>query len=507
MKKLIPLLLLMLTAIFQSCNKYGDVPQRIIIAGKIDHYNPNWQVTIGINKIGFTLESIIAKTDSAGNFMATFESYIPLDVWITYKTNFLVLLHPGDSLFVQFEGNSNDRAELLKSARFSGDAAKTNQNAAKFQQMYFSNEIFYDWGKKLYAVKEYDADQYILHLDTVQHKCNQLYEQFVSEQRPDQVSKHWAQLFAMKDYNHYLGWYVSNSRQFKAEWNETQNAPKGFYDRLCNRLPVEPSMLIGAYVLSDFTTVFHQYVNDKLRDRVTDIGEWQIVPGGGLVGTEGIVDSIKIFSLIEFVPDPLLLQIMLTDFFDKKLEKSDVVAFERYRDVVETYIQAPFLKNPLHRKYHQARQKIDHAMVSISTSLHILNEANDLSGNEIMDDLLQKNKGKLLYVDFWATWSGQCLSEMPYSKDLQIEFMDEDIVFVHFCIESEERHWKTVIDKYVPGGQHYLLSDRQSVEIRKIFKIKDMPFFVLMDKNGVIKEKGTLFTPLTARNKINEMLK
>lgn len=119
---------------------------------------------------------------------------------------------------------------------------------------------------------------------------------------------------------------------------------------------------------------------------------------------------------------------------------------------------------------------------------------------------LQQNQGKLLYVVFWATWADQCLTEMPYTKDLYFEFTDKGAAFAHICLESAERQWKTVFDKYEPGGQYYLLSNQQSAEIRKRYGIKSFPFYVLIDKNGNVKEKGCHLKPLIARDKIKGIL-
>ena len=136
MKKITSLHLAVLCAILLGSNQlkaqYGEKPQITTITGKIDHYDPNIPITISVKRLGLNQDDIQAKSDKDGNFIATFESYIPLDVVIGYRrTNFWVLLHPADSLFVHFDGRSRSRPELLESIKFGGDRAKTNQFAAK----------------------------------------------------------------------------------------------------------------------------------------------------------------------------------------------------------------------------------------------------------------------------------------------------------------------------------------------------------------------------------------
>jgi thiol-disulfide isomerase/thioredoxin len=509
MEKVISLFFTVFIIIFSSCNKpkkqYVDVPQIIIVAGKIDNYETNRKLTLHVNRPGFSQEQILAKTDSTGNFIATFESYIPVDVWVMYNTNFLALLHPCDSLFIQFDGKYNDRPELLESISFGGSAAIKNQNAAKIQQMYYSNEIYYDWDKKNKAIKEYEITQYIQHLDTVQFKLNEIYERFIVENNPDKISRKWALLFIENYFYFRLGMYAY-TKQYYTDGAKNVYIPKGSYDRLCNRLPIDTSMFINSDALCDFSGVFRIYVIDNLRDKETD-SVWHVIPGFDVIeGTAAISDSIRIFSTIEFVRDPLLLQIMLTEIFDQKFESQDISVYERFQDVANTYIKEPFLREPLQQKYLQTKQRIENPQIYTEA---ILKEAANLSVNQIMDDILQQNKGKVIYVDFWGTWCGHCLSEMPSSKIVEHENKNEDVVFVYICLESEEKQWKLLLDKFQLGGQHYLLSQKQSSEIRKLLSITGVPFYLLVDKNWVIREKGSHLRPssLDVREKIKEMLK
>ena len=524
MKRIILFLVVSIT--FFSClnktEKQYDVPQKIIVAGKIDNYDPSEEIIISVNRLGFRQERVWAKTDIDGNFMATFESYIPLNAWVVYKTNFLVLLHPNDSLFIHFDGKFNDRPELLESINFGGDAAKTNQYAAKFQQMYFSNEIYYDWDKKRKAEKEYDTDQYLQYLDTIQQKGMEIYNRFIAENRPDDESRRWASLFIENDYYDKISWYSLNRRQanqMNPDWDNSWQVPKGFYDRLCNRLPIDVSMFINANGLNTFHNTFFQYVDDKLKDRETNDSK-RVIANGDINAFMAIRDSIKIFSFIELVPDPLLLQIMLTEFFDQKFNRQDIAVYERYRDVADAYIREPFLKEPLIQKYIQTKHRKENpqayteniqkeaAQLTLKETVHLtLKEDANLSVSQIMDSIYQQNKGKVIYIDFWGTWCGPCLAEMPNSNIVEHEFKDKDVAFVYICLESEEKQWKAAIDKFELGGQHYLLSNKQSAEIRKLFSLASVPFYILIDKYGVNKEWGSHLRPLTAREKIKEMLK
>ena len=517
MKKTVLLYLTVFIVISSSSNimgnQYRDKPQQIIVAGKVDNYDHNLQVIVTVKRIGLTQDDITAKIDSAGNFIATFESYIPLDVVIGYKTNFWVLLHPGDSIFVQFDGKHRNRPGLLETVYFSGDAAQTNRYAAKFQQMYFSNEIYYDWDKINKAVKEYDPAQYLQYLDTLRQKGKEIFDKFVAENQPDNESKRWAQIYIGSDYYNYLCWYASDHREannMKEFWDvhateeDAWDVPKGFYDPVLHLLPIEPSMFMSAYVLSGYPGHFSRYIfGDKLKGRKTD-STWAVLPGGRYMGQKESIDSVKIFSSIEFIPDPLMRQISLTYIFDRDFNKQRISVYERFREVADTHIKEPFLKEPLYQKYLQTKSRIENPQVYTKA---ILKEVADFSIKQIVDDIFQQNKGKVIYIDFWGTWCGPCLGELPNSKVIEHELKDKDVAFVYVCLESEEKKWKATLDKFQLGGQQYLLSNKQSREMRDLFEINGVPFYMLIDKNGVIQEKGSHLRPLSVKNKINELLK
>src|SRR5690606_21908399 len=125
----------------------------------------------------------------------------------------------------------NNRPELLSSIQFQGNDASTNHFIAKFQQMYFSNEIYYDWDKKNKAVKEYEPDDYINYNDSVLHKAKMIYEEFVKEYSPNEKSKRWASFFIEDDYYSNIAFYAGDHRDANDfGWENPWTVPKGFYE-------------------------------------------------------------------------------------------------------------------------------------------------------------------------------------------------------------------------------------------------------------------------------------
>lgn len=62
---------------------------------------------------------------------------------------------------------------------------------------------------------------------------------------------------------------------------------------------------------------------------------------------------------------------------------------------------------------------------------------------------LESLKGKVVYIDVWATWCMPCLQEIPALLSLEQKFHDKEVAFISISIDEEKdrQRWKQVIDK------------------------------------------------------------
>lgn len=103
-----------------------------------------------------------------------------------------------------------------------------------------------------------------------------------------------------------------------------------------------------------------------------------------------------------------------------------------------------------------------------------------------LDEVLKRNRGKVVYIDFWASWCAPCKAALPHALQLREEFKGKDVVFVYLALNDKREPWKAAVAKHKVGylAESYLITNSRSSDFLTKMGVELIPRYLLFDKTG-----------------------
>jgi len=102
-------------------------------------------------------------------------------------------------------------------------------------------------------------------------------------------------------------------------------------------------------------------------------------------------------------------------------------------------------------------------------------------GNLSMSDF----RGKITYIDFWASWCGPCRLSLPALNSLNDEFADDPVQFLAISIDVVEEDAWDFLKRY--SVDYPVVIDTEG-DIARMFAVDGMPSGYLLDTEGRVRE-------------------
>lgn len=122
--------------------------------------------------------------------------------------------------------------------------------------------------------------------------------------------------------------------------------------------------------------------------------------------------------------------------------------------------------------------------------------------------IFEVNQGKIIYIDFWASWCAPCRAAFSSSRKLHEEFKEKEIVFLYLSTDANFEAWKKANQFEKLTENSYLIINTKTSEYLKKLAIDYIPRYVLIDSNGEISNpKAPSPDSEKIKNEFNNLLK
>ncbi len=403
------------------------------------------------NFINFEEKQFSLKLEPDGYFKLTL--YISEPKALTFTHGYredAMFLEPGDDLVMNLDAKFNQ--SLIT---YEGKGALHNNYLAKSAKMFFKfTPAFIRSQMTKLEPKEFQKFLGVLRND----KLN-----FFNQHATKSFSSYFL-AYAQSEIDY---WYAYQLFQYRWE--------KGFASGLTEPLPVSSSYfkflenieLNNALALTNlnYTYFLNEYLDYQLEmERSETPGKTIIYP----------------YKNAEKYFDGQVLSFIKTVEFYKKIKSR--------RAFTSKYEIEKFLKESPFKKYTEILSVVyEESKVLQAGQFAPSFELKDIKGNVVQ---LSDFKGKVVYLDFWATWCPPCIHELFYGARLRDNYFagNKDVVFIYVSLDVNETVWKNYLksNPAIKKGVHLFADGVYESKIAKDYNLKALPNFFLIDHNGII---------------------
>lgn len=97
---------------------------------------------------------------------------------------------------------------------------------------------------------------------------------------------------------------------------------------------------------------------------------------------------------------------------------------------------------------------------------------------------LQQFQGKVMYVDFWASWCGPCAKSFPFLNEINGKFQDRGLKIIGVNLDENPSDAQAFLAKY--PASFTVVADAGE-QCAQTFAVKAMPSSYIIDKKGIIR--------------------
>ncbi|MCX7085827.1 MAG: TlpA disulfide reductase family protein [Methylococcales bacterium] len=122
-------------------------------------------------------------------------------------------------------------------------------------------------------------------------------------------------------------------------------------------------------------------------------------------------------------------------------------------------------------------------------------QCNLISLNDAKNINLQQFKGKVIYVDFWASWCGPCATSFPFMNNLSRDLKAQGLEVIGVNLDENLEESKQFLEQQ---PANFIIASDPEQQCAKQFGLKAMPSSYLIDRKGLVRHVHIGFRPAEA---------
>lgn len=214
-------------------------------------------------------------------------------------------------------------------------------------------------------------------------------------------------------------------------------------------------------------------------------------------------------SLVDFLKkstkNELLRQMLISQFYNQLLEANEVVKFEEYFDSFNENVTYPLLKLSIRDRY-VLKKAYQENPKTLSDAILKADQPRDgqaivLKENEglkLLRSIIAKEEGKVVYITIGATWCPGVMHEISFQKSMAAGYHGKPLRIVNFYMDDGSDDPESAL----LGIETFHLTDAQRSGLDPILHLgRGIPFYILIDKEGVIVDFGEHLRPSVPETK------
>ncbi len=149
------------------------------------------------------------------------------------------------------------------------------------------------------------------------------------------------------------------------------------------------------------------------------------------------------------------------------------------RNLFEKY-KKDFIKNCSNKEY--VSQITTEINIGSKSDFYSFNDSSRIS----FEYFLKVNKGKIIYIDVWASWCAPCRASLASSIDLHNKYNNKPIAFAYFSIDANALAWQKAVkeEKMQSFVNNFIITNSEENNFIKAFKISSIPRYIVYNKSG-----------------------